>query len=114
MKNNKVKKFARNVKKGYGDLSKKYKKYAPAVEKSAKTFHKHVKAISESTMGIMAPAPQRGYVDVRKKGAMKRMSQRAEMGPMLRGGYIDLTARRKPMKKRVVRKINGRAFVDLT
>ena len=113
MKSNKVKKFASDVKKGYGNLSKKYSKYAPSVKRGAETFHKHVKAISESTMDVMAP--RTGFVDVRKKGVQKRMKQRSEMGPRIRGGYIDMTAKRKPIHRKLRKtKINGIAFVDLT
>lgn len=100
-----LKKLGSLLVKGGKKSSKFVKKYGPIVQH-------HARSISESTMDAMRPDPQIGYVDIRKRGELKKMTRRAEMGNKLRGGYIDMT-KRKPMHRKV-RNIKGRAFIDLT
>lgn len=88
MRRKKYKRYARGIGDGVKELSRMYKKHAPAVKNAAVKTHRALKASAESISESMVPSI-----------------------PRRRRGYVDLTAKRKP--KRVVRGKGG-FYLDFT
>jgi len=82
----KYKNYAEKVGRGVRGLSKKYKKYAPAVKKAAVTTHKVLRVSAETIHGSLIPAPRRkGYIDMTQKRKPKPVRRK-------KGGfYLDFT-----------------------